>query len=110
MNAVDTFLLVTMLALLLVYQRLFRLLPRERWQFLATVPWRKQANGQWRGRNLTLYGFFSALAGGIACATFLFLATSAGTPTGIALLAVLATLLACLPARSEERRVGTECR
>ncbi|MCB1836975.1 MAG: prolipoprotein diacylglyceryl transferase [Alcanivoracaceae bacterium] len=98
MNAVDAFLLVTMLALLLVYQWLFRLLPRERWQFLATVPWRKQANGQWHGRNLTLYGLFSALAGGTACTTFLFLATSAGTPTGIALLAVLATLLACLPA------------
>lgn len=98
MNAVDTFLLVTMLALLLAYQWLFRLLPRERWQFLATVPWRKQANGQWHGRNLTLYGFFSALAGGIACAIFLFLATSAGTSTGIALLAVLAMLLACLPA------------
>lgn len=98
MDAVDTFLLATMLVLLLVYQWLFRLLPRERWQFLATVPWRKQANGQWLGRNLTLYGLFSAVAGGIACTTFLFLATSAGMPTGIALLTMLATLLACLPA------------
>ena len=98
MNAVDTFLLVTMLTLLFVYQWLFRLLPQERWQFLATVPWRKHANGQWRGRNLTLYGLFSAIAGGTACATFLMLATSTGVSTGIALLAVLATLLACLPA------------
>lgn len=98
MNAVDTFLLVTMLALLVIYQWLFRLLPRERWQFLATVPRRKQANGQWQGRNLTLYGLFSAIAGGLACATFLLLATSAGASTTIAVLAVLATLLACLPA------------
>src|SRR3989344_2259835 len=40
----------------------FRVLPRERWQFIATLPLVKDADGHWRGVNLTYYGFFSAVA------------------------------------------------
>lgn len=40
----------------------FRVLPGERWQILATLPWRQAASGEWLGRNLTYYGLFSSAA------------------------------------------------
>ena len=98
MNTVDTVLLIIIPITLLVYLWLFRLLPQERWQFLATLPWRKHRDGDWHGLNLTLYGMFTALAAGTSCATFLFLAASTGTSASIALGAVLGILAVCLPA------------
>ncbi|MBV5328280.1 MAG: prolipoprotein diacylglyceryl transferase [Chlorobium sp.] len=38
----------------------FRALPGERWQMLAAIPLQKQEQGQWRGLNLTYYGFLLA--------------------------------------------------
>src|SRR5262249_60218110 len=40
----------------------FYTLPNERWQILAAVPLVKDSNGNWRGLNLTYYGFFFAPA------------------------------------------------
>jgi len=45
----------------------FRVLPRERWQMLAAIPLQKQEQGQWRGLNLTYYGFLLAGATAISC-------------------------------------------
>jgi prolipoprotein diacylglyceryltransferase len=44
----------------------FRVLPQERWQMLAAVPLRKDEQGNWRGLNLTVYGFLLASATTIA--------------------------------------------
>lgn len=98
MNTVDTVLLVIIPITLLAYLWLFRVLPQERWQFLATLPWRKHQEGDWHGLNLTLYGLFTALATCISCATFLLLAASTGTYASIALGAMLVILAVCLPA------------
>lgn len=51
----------------------FRTLPRERWQVLATLPLSKEADGSWRGLNVTWYGLLSAnaYAAGILAVFFL---------------------------------------
>ena len=75
----------------------FRLLPRERWQFLATIPLRRQASG-WSGLNFTSYGFISATASFAAVFMYAVMLGAAGVPAvGIALSA-LAFLLVCAPA------------
>ncbi len=49
----------------------FRHLPRERWQVLAVLPRRKQADGSWSGTNLTYYGLILASAWVLGCAVAL---------------------------------------
>lgn len=98
MTAFDLSLMVTAVTLMGLYQWLFRILPRERWQFLATIPTSKISKNDWRGINLTLYGFFTALAGVISCAIFIALTGAVNVATGIALLLILAVLAVCLPA------------
>ena len=39
----------------------FRELPAERWQFVATIPLQRHADGHWIGLNLTFYGALTAL-------------------------------------------------
>lgn len=98
MTTLDLSLIITAAILLAIYQWLFRVLPRERWQFLASIPISKTINNQWRGINLTLYGLFTALAGVISCAIFIALTASVHVATGIALLLILSVLAICLPA------------
>jgi prolipoprotein diacylglyceryl transferase len=98
MTTLDLSLILTAVILMTIYRWLFRVLPRERWQFLATIPIRKLPSDYWRGINLTLYGFFTALAGVISCATFLALTSAINVASSIALLLILAVLAACLPA------------
>lgn len=75
----------------------FRLLPRERWQFLATIPLRRGEDG-WAGLNFTSYGFISATATFASVCMYAVLLGAAGVPAvGIALSA-LAFLLVCAPA------------
>src|SRR5882724_3621482 len=38
----------------------FRTLPEEGWQIIASVPIGKVSDNQWKGLNLTFYGFFLA--------------------------------------------------
>ena len=75
----------------------FRLLPRERWQFVATIPMRRE-DGQWAGLNFTSYGLISATASMFAVVMYALLLSAAGVPpVGIAL-STLAFLLVCAPA------------
>lgn len=46
----------------------FRALPKERWQIIAAVPLAKDVDGEWRGLNLTYYGFFQAVSNSFAVA------------------------------------------
>jgi len=76
----------------------FRTLPQERWQFIATLPLVKDADGQWRGVNLTYYGFFSAAAYVVAVVVLLTLLGAVGIPSGQILALVIGVLLVCVPA------------
>lgn len=98
MTSVDAGLLLIAACLFASYQWLFRILPKEKFQFLAVIPLKKNTDETWSGLNLTQYGFFTALAGLISCATFLFLAGSASVSPTACLLLILAVLAVCLPA------------
>ena len=76
----------------------FRNLPSEGWQIMATVPYRKQIDGSWRGINLTYYGFFNAGACVIACAILIILMSSIDTPLIGTLSVTGVLLLLCFPA------------
>ncbi len=66
--AADLFLLVCALLFGLGFRQLFRHLPEERWQFVASLPLKKNGDGSWQGLNLTFYGLFTGLAGGFGVA------------------------------------------
>lgn len=79
----------------------FRHLAAERWQILASVPARKDAeagSSSWLGTNFTYYGFFSSNAYIGGAALYLFLAAAAGTSliTAASMLGIV--LLVCAPA------------
>lgn len=76
----------------------FRTLPQERWQFIAMLPLAKDADGHWRGVNLTYYGFFSAAAYVVAVVALLALLGAVGIAAGRILALVAGVLLACVPA------------
>lgn len=76
----------------------FRTLPQERWQFIATLPLVKDADGHWRGVNLTYYGFFSAAAYVVAVVALLTLLGAIGVSSGQILALVVGVLIVCVPA------------
>lgn len=86
------------LAFACLYRWLFRVLPRAHWQFLAVLPKRPLQDGDWTGRNLTWYGFFTACAGASAVLLLLFLTSSVGVEPGVVLALALLVLAVCLPA------------
>jgi len=90
----------------------FRILPRERWQFVATVPVRKNTDGSWSGVNLTFYGLLSATAQAIGLAILLLLTGAIGIQTGPLSAVVLVFGLIVVPsarwvARVVERKQHT---
>ncbi len=74
----------------------FAILPRENYQFIASVPLARDAAGRWRGLNLTWYGILTAVSVMVATLLFQVLAGAAGLDgvllwaTGAALLAISA--------------------
>jgi hypothetical protein len=76
----------------------FRTLPKEQWQFVATVPLIKDADGHWRGINLTYYGLFSAAAYVAAVSVLLVLLGAIGVTPAVCLALVFGVLLVCVPA------------
>jgi hypothetical protein len=75
-----------------------RILPGERWQMLASVPLAKNADGSWRGLNLTWYGALSALAYALATAVAVVLLASVGMGLAGLVLMVAGMLGLCIPA------------
>lgn len=74
-----------------------RVLHREEWQFAASLPGKRLADGTWEGVNLTYYGFFNALAHTIAV-FFLITLTGAAGIAGMDVILVLVLLLGvCVP-------------
>ena len=76
----------------------FKVLPRDGWQMLATLPIRPLGNGQWQGINLTWYGLLTANAY-LAGLTILIVLLGAGQVplSGVFLVAALLLTL-CVPA------------
>jgi hypothetical protein len=88
--------LAVLFAILLTWA--FKNLPQERWQILATIPYRKEGPGAWTGVNLTYYGLFTALAAVAAVSVQLVLLAAIHAPTKAAFAIVGLILAVCLPA------------
>lgn len=94
------------------YTWAFRVLPREGWQIIATVPLTKNTAGEWQGLNLTWYGFFVASSNVFAVAVVFLLLGTLGVSAWavfamIAALFVLCWPLARLIARVVEKKAYT---
>lgn len=76
----------------------FRVLPGERWQIFATLPWRPTANGEWVGLNLTYYGLLSSVAQLVSVAVIFLLFGAVGVPRLLTALLVILLLGATVPA------------
>lgn len=76
----------------------FHALPRARWQILAVLPRHREADGAWRGTNLTYYGLFNALGLAVAVAVAIFLPGSLALPLAHVAWCILGVLAVCLPA------------
>jgi hypothetical protein len=76
----------------------FRVLPRERWQILATIPVFKERDGEWRGVNLTYYGFLSATAYVLSVLALLVLSAAAGMEPMAVIPPAVLILAICVPA------------
>jgi hypothetical protein len=85
-------------ALTILFAWAFRNLPGERWQILATVPLKREPDGDWRCVNLTYYGVFNALAVASAVAVAIFLPGTVGLPTKPLVACIVASLAVVLPA------------
>lgn len=73
----------------LIYGWAFHHLPHERWQFIGTIPLRKQDDNHWQGLNLTYYGLFNACAVTFAAMIVLILLGA----TGMLMTALILTVL-----------------
>ncbi|MBA2487073.1 MAG: prolipoprotein diacylglyceryl transferase [Nitrospira sp.] len=76
----------------------FRALPREGWQFLASVPRVKLSDGRWTGTNLTYYGAFTASAVVLAVALAIVLLASVAVPLENSVVLAVLVLGLCVPA------------
>ncbi len=92
----------------------YKVLPRERWQIIASIPAGDHAgpSGLWRGTNLTFYGLFLASGSIMGVAVFLFLLSSIGEPmtitlTLISLVMILSLIGAKLIAGIVEKKQNT---
>jgi len=90
----------------------FRVLPRARWQILASIPSAPDGSGGWHGLNLTWYGVLSATANLLGTALALVLLASLGLPIVAAMAIAGLTLAVSVPAarwlaRVVERRRST---
>ena len=82
-----------------------RTLPKENWQFIASIPKVRNENGPWEGINLTWYGLFSANAYVVAVALFLLLTGAISTPPSTMIFLTVALLLLCIPASKIVARI-----
>jgi len=75
----------------------FRVLPGERWQFLASIPHRRVEDGSWHAINLTFYGLFNALAHVVSLSLLLILTGAVGVSIDKILGVLLALMCVCIP-------------
>lgn len=102
LNVVFVLSLGTCFALLLAWA--CRVLPRDGWQMIASVPMRRRS-GHWEGVNLTYYGLLTATAAVVASGIFILLMAAIQVQLSAALLAVGAVMICCAPAASLIARI-----
>ncbi len=95
-NAVFIAVLAALMAALLLWG--CRTLPEERWQMIAAVPVAKDREGEWRGMNLTFYGFFSATGSVFGIGMAILLLASVQVSMVVAIILVAGMVVLCLPA------------
>ena len=83
----------------------FRALPQERWQFLAVMPVGKTAAGEWRGLNLTFYGFFQATSNALAVVIVFTLLGAIGVAANAIFALIIITFALCWSASKLIARV-----
>lgn len=75
-------------------------LPRERWQFFASIPISKNKDGSWQAVNITWYGLILSTATIFAVIVFLIMLGAVGVPAEASLSLMGLLLLICVPAAS----------
>jgi hypothetical protein len=96
----EMFILSLAMMLTVIFRWAFRTLPRENWQIIAAMPVEKIGTGEWRGKNLTYYGFFTAGAYIFAVAIVFIMLGAVSVPV-TAIFAIVALVLAiCIPCSS----------
>jgi len=95
-NVVFMAILAAFMAALLIWG--CRTLPKERWQMIAAVPVAKERSGEWRGMNLTFYGFFSATGSVFGIGMAILLLASVRVSIIVAVTLVAGMVMLCLPA------------
>lgn len=108
----EIFTLILSAAIALLFTWAFRTLPKEDWQILACLPYRHGPDGKWLGKNLTFYGFFSALAYVSAVIVLLIMMSSLsipmlGTISVVVVILTVCILAARLIARLVEKKAHT---
>ncbi|MBN2055966.1 prolipoprotein diacylglyceryl transferase [bacterium] len=88
----------SVIAMLLVVRWGARVLPKEHWQVLASVPVSKTGNGEWTAVTFTWYGFFTATAYVTAILYAFILLSSLSVPVPGILVTFLILLCISVPA------------
>ncbi|NOY12513.1 MAG: prolipoprotein diacylglyceryl transferase [Deltaproteobacteria bacterium] len=94
----EVFVLLLLIICGLVMSWGFRVLPRNGWQMLASLPIRPLGNGQWQGLNLTWYGLLTANAYLAALTILIVLLGAAGVALPGVMLVAVFLLALCVPA------------
>jgi len=94
----NIFLIVFSFLLFLIVYIGIRYFPSERFQFLATIPYKQLSDGRWLSMNLTYYGLFNAIAYTIGSMVVVILLLSAGITFLEIFLIMGFTFLICMPA------------
>lgn len=75
-------------------------LPRERWQFFASIPVSKDTGDSWQAVNITWYGLILSTATLFAVTVYLIMLGAVGVPIEASLSLMALLLLICVPAAS----------
>jgi hypothetical protein len=109
---IELFIISLAIAFAVCFAWAFNQLPQERWQMIAAVPTVKRKSGDWRGLNLTFYGFFQATANVFAVATVFVLLGAINIPAPQVFVLISAIFAVCWPssrwiARAVEKKAYT---
>ncbi len=80
-------------------------LPRERWQFFASIPVSKAEEGSWQAVNITWYGLLLSTSTIFAVVVYLIMLGAVGVPVDAGMSLVALLLLICVPAASLVARI-----
>jgi prolipoprotein diacylglyceryltransferase len=80
-------------------------LPRERWQFFASIPVNKEEEGSWKAVNITWYGLILSTSTIFAVLVYLIMLGAVGVKVEASMALMALLLLICVPAASLVARI-----